>query len=121
MDADRSEASALSARFEHSYGIFQIARISPISPDLIEQAINRLVLSQVSFLDVLIVAVSFSGGCTTIYSRAMRSASAPSRFARADRARQNRRFIYRSAAITALSKTSAPCTTSAALVNSFGE
>ena len=31
------------------------------------------------------------------------------------------RECYRSAAITALSKTSAPCTTSAALVNSFGE
>ena len=39
-----------------------------LSPDLIEQAIDRSVLSQLSFWDALIVAASAASGCTTIYS-----------------------------------------------------
>ncbi len=47
---------------------FTIFEVVQVSPDLIEQAIDRSVLSQLSFWDALIVAASASSGCTTIYS-----------------------------------------------------
>ena len=47
---------------------FRIFEIVQLSPDLIEQAIDRSVLSQLSFWDALIVAASAASGCTTIYS-----------------------------------------------------
>ncbi len=47
---------------------FQIFEIVQLSPDLIERAIDRSVLSQLSFWDALIVAASVAGGCTMIYS-----------------------------------------------------
>ena len=48
-----------------SFTVFEVVQISP---DLIEKAIDRSVLSQISFWDALIVAASASSGCTTIYS-----------------------------------------------------
>ena len=48
-----------------SFTIFEMVQISP---DLIAQAIDRSVLSQISFWDALIVTASVSSGCTTIYS-----------------------------------------------------
>jgi predicted nucleic acid-binding protein len=47
---------------------FRMFEIVQLSPDLIEQAIDRSVLSQLSFWDALIVAASAASGCTTIYS-----------------------------------------------------
>ena len=47
---------------------FRIFEVVPLSPDLIERAIDRSVLSQLSFWDALIVAESVASGCTTIYS-----------------------------------------------------
>ena len=47
---------------------FKIFEVVQISPELIEQAIDRSVLSQISFWDALIVTASASSGCTTIYS-----------------------------------------------------
>lgn len=47
---------------------FTIFEVVPISPALIEQAIDRSVLTQLSFWDALIVSASASSGCTTIYS-----------------------------------------------------
>ena len=47
---------------------FRIFEVLQISPELIEQAIDRSVLSQLSFWDALIVSASASSGCTTIYS-----------------------------------------------------
>jgi len=47
---------------------FTIFEIVQISPALIEKAIDRSVLSQLSFWDALIVSASASSGCTTIYS-----------------------------------------------------
>ena len=47
---------------------FRIFEVVQLSPDLIEQAIDRSVLSQLSFCDALIVAASVASGCTTIYS-----------------------------------------------------
>ena len=47
---------------------FTILEVVQISPDLIAQAIDRSVLSQISFWDALIVAASVSSGCATIYS-----------------------------------------------------
>lgn len=48
-----------------SFTIFEVVQVSP---DLIEKAIDRSVLSQLSFWDALIVMASASSGCTTIYS-----------------------------------------------------
>lgn len=48
-----------------SFTIFEVVQISP---DVIERAIDRSVLSQISFWDALIVAASASSGCRTIYS-----------------------------------------------------
>ncbi len=48
-----------------SFTIFEIVQISPA---LIEKAIDRSVLSQLSFWDALIVMAAASSGCTTIYS-----------------------------------------------------
>ncbi len=47
---------------------FRIFEVVQLSPDLVEQAIDRSVLSQLSFWDALIVAASAASGCTTIYS-----------------------------------------------------
>ncbi len=47
---------------------FRMFEVVQLSPDLIEQAIDRSVLSQLSFWDALIVAASAASGCTTIYS-----------------------------------------------------
>ncbi len=47
---------------------FRMFEVVQLSPDLIEQAIDRSVLSQLSFWDALIVAASVASGCTTIYS-----------------------------------------------------
>jgi predicted nucleic acid-binding protein len=47
---------------------FRMFEIVQLSPELIEQAIDRSVLSQLSFWDALIVAASAASGCTTIYS-----------------------------------------------------
>ena len=47
---------------------FRIFEVVPVSPELIEQAIDRSVLSQLSFWDALIVAASVASGCTMIYS-----------------------------------------------------
>ena len=47
---------------------FRILEVVQISPDLIEQAIDRSALSQISFWDALIVTASASSGCATIYS-----------------------------------------------------
>ncbi len=47
---------------------FRIFEVVQLSPDLIDQAIDRSVLSQLSFWDALIVAASVASGCTTIYS-----------------------------------------------------
>ncbi|MDZ4754354.1 MAG: PIN domain-containing protein [Phycisphaerae bacterium] len=52
-------------RVVQSFTIFEVVQISPA---LIEQAIDRSVLSQLSFWDALIVAASASSGCTIIYS-----------------------------------------------------
>lgn len=52
-------------RVLQSFTIFELVQISPA---LIEQAIDRSVLSQLSFWDALIVSASASSGCTTIYS-----------------------------------------------------
>ena len=48
-----------------SFSIFEVVQISPA---LIEQAIDRSLLSQISFWDALIVTASAASGCTTIYS-----------------------------------------------------
>ena len=47
---------------------FRLFEVVQLSPDLIEQAIDRSVLSQLSFWDALIVAASVASGCTTIFS-----------------------------------------------------
>lgn len=47
---------------------FRMFEVVQLSPDMIEQAIDRSVLSQLSFWDALIVAASAASGCTTIYS-----------------------------------------------------
>lgn len=47
---------------------FKLFEVVQISPELIEQAIDRSVLSQISFWDALIVTASVSSGCSTIYS-----------------------------------------------------
>ncbi len=47
---------------------FQVFEIVQLSPDLIERAIDRSVLSQLSIWDALIVAASVASGCTTLYS-----------------------------------------------------
>ncbi len=47
---------------------FRIFEVVQISPELIAQAIDRAVLSQLSLWDSLIVTASVSGGCTTMYS-----------------------------------------------------
>jgi predicted nucleic acid-binding protein len=47
---------------------FRLFEVVQLSPDLIEQAIDRSVLSQLSFWDALIVAASVASECTTIYS-----------------------------------------------------
>ena len=47
---------------------FRMFEIVQLSPEVIEQAIDRSVLSQLSFWDALIVAASAASGCTTIYS-----------------------------------------------------
>ena len=47
---------------------FRMFEVVQLSPDLIEQAIDRSVLSQLSFWDALIVAASVASECTTIYS-----------------------------------------------------
>ena len=47
---------------------FRMFEIVQLSPELIAQAIDRSVLSQLSFWDALIVAASAASGCTTIYS-----------------------------------------------------
>ncbi len=47
---------------------FTIFEVVQISPELIEKAVDRSVLSQLSFWDALIVAASAASGCTTIYS-----------------------------------------------------
>ena len=47
---------------------FRLFEVVQLSPDLIEQAIERSVLSQLSFWDALIVAASVASGCTTIFS-----------------------------------------------------
>ena len=47
---------------------FRILEVVQISPDLIEQAVDRSVLSQISFWDALIVTASVASGCTTVYS-----------------------------------------------------
>lgn len=47
---------------------FKIFEVVHISAELIEQAIDRSVLSQISFWDALIVSASASSGCTTLYS-----------------------------------------------------
>lgn len=48
-----------------SLRLFEVVQLSP---DLIEQAIDRSVLSHLSFRDALIVAASVASECTTIYS-----------------------------------------------------
>lgn len=52
-------------RVMQSFTIFEVVQVSPA---LIEKAIDRSVLSQLSFWDALIVTASASSGCTTIYS-----------------------------------------------------
>jgi len=60
-----SVAPLAAKRVLQSFTIFEIVQISPA---LIEKAIDRSVLSQLSFWDALIVSASASSGCTTIYS-----------------------------------------------------
>lgn len=55
---------------------FRMFEIVQLSPDLIEQAIDRSVLSQLSFWDALIVAASAASGCTTIYSEDLNAGQA---------------------------------------------
>lgn len=55
---------------------FRMLEIVQLSPDLIEQAIDRSVLSQLSFWDALIVAASAASGCTTIYSEDLNAGQA---------------------------------------------
>jgi predicted nucleic acid-binding protein len=47
---------------------FRVFEVVHVSPDLIEHAIDRSVLSQISFWDALIVSASIASGCVTIYS-----------------------------------------------------
>ncbi len=47
---------------------FRVFEVVHVSPDLIEHAIDRSVLSQISFWDALIVSASAASGCTMIYS-----------------------------------------------------
>lgn len=60
-----SVAPLAAKRVLQSFTIFEIVQISPA---LIEKAIERSVLSQLSFRDALIVSAAASSGCTTIYS-----------------------------------------------------
>ena len=60
-----SVAPLAAKRVLQSFAIFEIVQISP---ELIEKAIDRSVLSQLSFWDALIVSAAASSGCTTIYS-----------------------------------------------------
>jgi len=48
-----------------SLHMFEVVQLSP---DLIEQAIDRSVLSQLSFWDALIIAAAVASACTAIYS-----------------------------------------------------
>jgi len=52
-------------RVMQAFTLFEVAQIAP---ELIERAIDRSVLSQLSLRDALIVIASASSGCTTIYS-----------------------------------------------------
>lgn len=47
---------------------FRVLEVVHVSPELIDHAIDRSVLSQISFWDALIVAASASAGCMTIFS-----------------------------------------------------
>jgi predicted nucleic acid-binding protein len=47
---------------------FRMFEVVQLSPDLIEQAIDRSVLSQLSFWDALIIAAAVASACTAIYS-----------------------------------------------------
>jgi len=47
---------------------FAVLETVQVTPDLIEQAIDRSIVSQLSFWDALIVAASASAECGTIYS-----------------------------------------------------
>lgn len=46
----------------------RVMEVAQVSAELIEQAIDRSILSQLSFWDALIVVTSAASGCTTIYS-----------------------------------------------------
>jgi len=48
--------------------LLAILEVVQISPDLIEQAIDRSIPSRLSFQDSLIMVAAASSGCTTIYS-----------------------------------------------------
>ena len=47
---------------------FAACEVIPVTPELIQEAIDCSILSQLSFWDALIVATAHAAGCTTLYS-----------------------------------------------------